>query len=237
MTRTLGLASILAIVLVAGAACAASETASTEAGLIPPPAISIPYGGKIVTEINLSDNDVLGIIKQIIPAIGEVVGSVAPMAAKGPVEARAMGAIKELDFKGFADAISGITNVRLLVVKYGLSPQKPELLKQLDAGVAKLGKFSRVLSDVAMMPGVLALYAEADGGGYVGYAFDTNARSLYAARIVGSADVTKLTKWVADAFKLAFGVRVPTAVSEQPPSAPAPEISPDPAAVPQRVTP
>jgi len=144
-----------------------------------------------------------------------------------------MTAVKDIDFKGLADAISGITNVRVLVVKYGVSPKTPELLKQLDVGVAKLGKFSRVVSGVGMIPGVLALYAQADNVGYVGYAFDSNARSLYALRIVGFADVAKLTKWVTDAVKLAVGVTAPTPVSEEPKSAPAPDSGAAPADAPK----
>ncbi len=210
MRRIQTLAGVLVAALAAGTSCAAMDVASTESGLIPPPAISIPYGGKIVTEINLSDNDVLGMIKQIIPAVGEVAATVMPMAAsaaKGPIDARAMSAVGSIDFQGLADAISGITNVRLLVVKYAATPKMPELMKQLDGGVAKLGRFSRVVSDVGMIPGLLALYAQADGGGYVGYAFNSGERSLYAARVVGSADMSKLTKWVVDTAKSVIGVR------------------------------
>jgi len=211
---------------VTAALCAMAQTASAEGGgLIPPPAISLPYGGKIVTEINLSDNDVLGIIKQIIPAIGELIGSIAPMAAKGPVDAKAMEAIKGIDFRGLSEAISGITNVRVLVAKYGVSLEKPALLKQLDAGVVKLGTFSKVVSDVAMIPGVLALYAQADNGGYVGYAYQSSARTLYAARIVGFADTAKLTKWVMDAIKLATSAVKMPAVPEPKQTPPTPDDS------------
>ncbi|MGC8863635.1 MAG: hypothetical protein ACP5R5_12780 [Armatimonadota bacterium] len=212
-----GFAVILVLLTAAAVRCGAAETAGAARGLIPPPAISVPYGGKVVTEINFSDKDLLGVIKQIIPAIGEVIGTVLPMAAgaaKGPVSEKAVAFLSRIDFKGLADAISGITNFRMLVVKYRATIKPPELTAQLDSGVAKLGQFSRVLSDVSRAPGVLALYAQADGGGYVGYAFDPTARSLYAFRIIGNADYGKLTKWITDAAMLAVDAAT---------SAPAPE--------------
>ncbi|MCX8053235.1 MAG: hypothetical protein N3B12_05455 [Armatimonadetes bacterium] len=204
--------------------CATNRASSAPGGLITPPAISIPYGGKVVTEINFSQSDVLGVIKQIIPALGDLMTNFAPKAAaeaKNPIEARAMTVLKGVDFQAFADAIQGITNIRLLVVKYGAIPKVTDLESQLDYGVAKLGKFSRVLSDISMFPGLVRMYAQADGGGYVGYAFNSKSRVLYAARVLGSADIPKLIKWVADLVKTTLNVTSPTPepVPEQPESA------------------
>jgi hypothetical protein len=195
----------VAILLIALAASGAwAEESTAPGGLIAPPAISTPYGGRVVTELNISDGDLLGIVKQFIPSIGELVAKVAPMAgnqldAKG-VPSAAANAVASLDFKGLADAISGITNVRVVATVYPRKLGEDALMKDLDRGVAKLGKFSRVMSDFAMMPGAMALYAQADNGGYVGYAYDSKSRTLYAARVVGFVDVPKLTKWGTDAM-------------------------------------
>jgi hypothetical protein len=203
MGKTLCLMTVMAVLLAAGCACLAEEPAAgAERGLIPPPAISIPYGGKVVMEANLSDDDVLGIIKAIIPAIGELVGSLAPRAPKGAMDAHAAAAISNIDFKGFSDVISGITNVRVLAVKYGRGFAPAALMSQLDSGVAKLGKFSKVLSVNEPTPALLAFYAQPGNVGCIGYAFDSRSRTLYAARVIGFVDMAKVTKWITDAVKL-----------------------------------
>ena len=231
---------VLALVVCVGTRCGALEAAGAAEGLVPPPAISVPYGGRVVTDINLSDKDLLGVIKQVIPALGEVIGSILPMAAgaaKGPVDEKALALLKGIDFKGLAEAISGITNVRLLVVRYPGPIKTTDLTAHLDSGVAKLGKFSRVLNDISRAPGVLALYAQADGGGYVGYAFDPGGRSLYAFRIIGTADLERLTKWVMNAARLAVGAAGSTPVPSPEPGTASegvtPAPAPEPAAGPQ----
>ncbi len=193
------------------------------ATLIPPPAISVPYGGNVVTEINISDADLLGIIKQIIPAIGEIIQVAAPAMSGGSPEARVkaqLEALQKIDFQGLADAISGIKNIRVLVVKYPRPPEPSLLLKQLDAGVAKLGQFTRIIvhtgdpMPLPFSPSVMAVYAKADGQGYVGYGFERG--KLYAFRIVGSADFEKLIKWGTETVKTVFGAMKVEPVSEIP---------------------
>lgn len=206
MSKSIWLIGALSVVLMASVAWCQTAPPSPAGNLITPPAIPLPYAGRTVTEINISDNDLLGIIKQLIPSIGEVIANVAPMAgreldAKG-VPSAAAEAAASLDFKGLADAISGITNVRIVATAYSRNLGQDQLIKDLDRGVAKLGNFSRIISDFAMMPGAMALYAQADNGGYVGYAYDSKSRMLYAARVVGFVDVPKLTKWGTDAMTI-----------------------------------
>ncbi len=204
-------------------------------GLIPPPPIHIPYGGKVVTEIHFSDSDVLGIIKQVLPAVGEIIATLAPMSAPpghpgAEANALAQGASK-LDFRELTDALSGIKDVRVIVAGYGIPVDRETMLSQIEAGVAKTGTFSKVLSDMAFSPGVFALYAESPNAGYLGFAYDPGSRMLYAARIVGFVDVNKLTKWAVDAAKLLAGeVRTAQPVPEapEPPAEPQPE-EPEPA--------
>ena len=218
--------------------CAAADVAAR--GLIPPPTINIPYGGKVVTDINLSDGDVLGIIKQALPSMGDVFSSLAPMAQQAtgdPKAAAITGMLANVDFKELAEAISGITNFRLVIAKF---PDKGRLstetvLEQFDQGVGKIGKFSRVASDVGMSPGAFGLYAAPNNAGYIGFAFDPGSRTLYAARVVGFVDVAKITKWVADVAKTAIGaaMQTPQPVEEKAlePEAPdAPEAPAEPTA-------
>lgn len=196
-------------------------------GLIPPPAIHIPYGGRVATDINLSDSDVLGIIKQALPAVGDVLRGVAPAIAHsghGQKEMQVVASLAtQLDLKELTEAIAGIKNVRLLVVVYGSGIERDQMLSQLDAGVAKTGKFSRVLGDVGATPGVMALYAEPGNKGYLGFAYDPGSRVLYALRVVGFVDIPRLTKWIGSAAQAVIGAAMPPVAV---PGTPEPEAAP-----------
>ncbi|MGQ9454588.1 MAG: hypothetical protein ACUVRS_06865 [Armatimonadota bacterium] len=202
-------AALLVIMLALSACCVAQAVEKTSGGLIPPPAIMIPSGAKLLTELNISDKDLLGVIKQMIPAIGEVVTTVAPMAAGHDVTTGGVDllrVVQKIDFQALADAISGIRHVRILNVTYARQLDIPGLLGQLDSGVSKLGQFSRVVADVGgITPGLLAIYAQSDGDGYIGYAYEPGSRKLYAFRILGSADIQKFIKWGTDVIKTVVG--------------------------------
>jgi len=208
---------------------AVGQVAESNTGLIPPPAIHIPYGGKIVTDINFSDSDVLGIVKQVLPSIGNLIVEVLPRAidaggthAKGAAELGTV--LSSLNFKELSEAISGIKNIRAIVAVYGNNVSPDRMLEQWDRGVAKIGTFSRVVSDIAMLNGAFALYAQPDNSGYIGFAYEPGSKVLYAVRIVGFVDVAKITKWAADAARLLMGAALP---SEQPDKPQVPEALPD----------
>jgi hypothetical protein len=185
-------------------------------GIIPPPAIHIPYGGKIVTDVNLSDNDVLGVMKQALPSIGEIAGFALAQGQVGAMAGRGLdipmpdpAALGSLDMTELVEAIDGIRNVRLVIARYGGKVDQEKLLAQFNAGVAKTGRFSRVLSDMQFAPGRIAVYAQENNGGYVLGMFDPKENALYAARIVGGVDVPKLFGWVMNMVKKVQPLMVP----------------------------
>ena len=224
-------ASLLLAVLAALPAASVAQTPegaapAAEMGLIPPPAIHIPYGGQIVTEFNFSDNDVLGIIKQAIPAIGEALKAglpargpeQPPASIAGPFGAAAATVISGIDFKGITEAIEGIKNIRVIVATYPRTMNASKLVKDFESGVAKIGKFSKVASDIAFSPGGFAVYAQSDGGGYVGFAYDSRGGVLYAARVVGFVDIPKLVKALGEIGKALGGTAFRIPVREAPPA-------------------
>jgi len=190
----------VSVLAIAGSCAAQGEGAKT--GVTPPPAIYLPAGGKVVTEINLSDDDVLGIIKDSIPAAAGVAKDlVAVKMGANPEAAEAMSSA--IDTTGLMEAISGITNVRVLIARYpsGMSPER--FVKEFSAGVAKAGQFHKVLTDFGFSPGAAGLYALPDNAGSMAFAYDPNSHTAYAARVVGGLDVPKLIKWggnIAKAF-------------------------------------
>ena len=221
MNRTV-LFAFVALTTFSGVSHAATAVPSQACGgLIPPPAIYMPYGGKVITDINLSDGDVLGIIKQIIPSIGEIVKGAVPLAKNNvgasEISQQAMEKlVSSLDFQVLADIVKDIKNIRAVVVVYNASIKPDDILKQFETGVSKAGKFSRLLSDTSSPAGTFALYAEPNNAGYIGFAYDPGKHKVCAARVIGFIDIPKLMKWVTDAAKPFMGMIVPSPEEEQP---------------------
>lgn len=197
MRKALLAFAVIGVLVASGAGCLAQAPAD---GLIPPPPIFLPDGSRIVTELNLSDSDVLGIIKQLIPAVGDMVKEIvqarSAVAQPGVPDTAAKAAVAEsLDFEALSAAIAGIRNVRFLAAHYDREVDPATLMAQLESGVAKAGKFSKLASDFAFAPGGMALYAQPDNAGYMGFRYDEQAKMLYAVRIVGSVDIAGLAQW------------------------------------------
>ena len=219
MSRVSGLLVVL-IVLGAQVCALGASVRSGETGVMPPPALNIPYGAQVATEVNISDNDLLGIIKQTLPA---VLQAVTPLIAQGagaelgkPVDE------KTLDFTPLFESISGVTNLRVIVARLPKTATTAQMMKDVEAGVAKIGKFNKVLADSEFVPGFGVLYAQSDNGGYIGYMYDANRKMLYAARVVGNVDVPKLMTW-ATGLLTKYGIS-----SIQSPTQPGPAPTQDP---------
>lgn len=198
--------------------------------VVTPPAIHLPYGAKVQTEINFSDKDVLGLVRELLPAAGELIsmavsmGGPAAMAhgAKMPVSPEALA---KLDLKPLVEALQGITNFRFVAARFKPGLQGAEALAQFDGGAAKTGAFNRIVTDFSTGPGVLAFYAQAGGSGYLIYHYDAKNGTIRAARLSGSVDYAKLMKWIGDTMKLFAVVPSPSPTSDPAPDA-APQAAP-----------
>jgi len=185
---------LLVLIVLGGRVCVfGAPVQSIEKGITPPPALNIPYGAQVVTELNISDDDLLGIAKQVLP---DVLRTMAPImtrkASSGlgkPVDE------KDLDFTPLFEAISGVTNLRVVVAKMPKTAAKAQIMKDVEAGVAKIGKFSKALADTHAVSGFSLLFAGSDNGGYIGFVYDADQNMLYAARALGNVDVPKLMTW------------------------------------------
>jgi hypothetical protein len=224
MRKVLVAIAVIAIIIMGQCSSWAADNA-VNGKLTTPPAINLPAGGKVVTEINFSDNDVLGIVKKVIPATVETLKSV--VETKGSMQVaqhvnpqiqKAADIAKQIDIQGLMDAIQGIQNVRVLVARYPKSTEPVSFINDFNTGVAKLGEFSKIVSNVDEYKGAIAIYAQPDNVGYVGVVFDISSHTAYAARVVGFIDLPKLIQWAGSVAKAV----IPAFTMEQPsPSAPA----------------
>jgi len=192
-----------------------------EATVVAPLAIYVPSGGKVVTEVNISDDDVLGIIKQALPAAGDVVKEMVGQEGGGGDAKMVVAFAGMVDVKELSEAIAGISNIRLLVVRYPRTVTPEKFIEEFSAGVAKAGPFNKIVSDFGMFPGALGVYAMSNNAGCMGFAYVPAQRTAYAVRVVGGVDVPKLIKWAGSIAKMAMQ-RTKASVEEQPEVAPQP---------------
>lgn len=230
MRRAVTIVSLLVMTSAMAAPVLATAT------VVAPPAIYVPAGGKVVTEINVSDDDVLGIIKQAIPAAGDIVKEMAGQEGGAGGNAKmAVAMAGMVDLKELSEAIEGIKNIRLLVVRYS-QPITPErFVNEFTAGAAKAGQFNKIASDFGFFPGALGIYALPGNAGCMGFAYIPAQRTAYAVRIVGGVDVPKLIKWAGNIAKMAVGQRGKAKVEEQPEDATQPASPAEPAEPPAAV--
>jgi len=175
---------------------------SSAGSIATPPQIMMPYGSDVVTEVNISDTDLLKVIKGFVPMIGDlakgglrqnveaVVGQQA--GTQGP---NVSAVLDTLDLKPLSEAIDGVKSIRILIANYPGKVQKKELLSALDSGAKKIGTFKRIISDVQFTKGVVAVYAQEQNKGYLAYMYEPNSQMLYAGRLVGFLDIQKIIAW------------------------------------------
>lgn len=192
--------TISVVFLASALAFAIAIPSIAQSEVAPPPAIYLPYGGKIVTEINVSDEDVLGIVKQSIPALADVAKQLLPLRFGENAQAVS----EAIDVHDLMQAIEGITNVRIIIAKYPSKISPERFVNEFNVGVAKAGSFNKVLTDFGLSGGAAGLYVLPENAGCIAFAYDPSERTVYAARVVGGLDVPKLIKWVGNVAKAAL---------------------------------
>lgn len=166
------------------------ETPAIE--MVVPPEIATPPGATLVTEVNLSDADVLGMIKQALPAFSQA-------AAGTPGEIG--DTLRQLDLNSLTDAIAGIKQVRAMQFKLAAG-YKPDMILSFyqDMFVPAQG-WSRILFDTSMgSKGAIAVYSRG-GQEFVGIGVDSTKQRAFAVRTVGFVDVPKLAAWAGKTMK------------------------------------
>ncbi len=196
-----------------------------------PPAIHLPYGARVETELNFSDSDVLGLIRELLPAANELIATVAAAGGAIPLGNVSMGqtpeeALSKLDFRPLAEVLEKVTNLRVLVARYKADLPGEEVLAHFNSGAAKAGGFTRIVTDLSLGRGVFAAYSQAEGAGYLMCNYDPTKGKIYAVRLSGSIDFVKLAKWLTETAK--YFIAVPSRPAE--PKETTPETSPEPTA-------
>ena len=170
--------------------------ASAGGRIIPPPPINIPYGAKISCDINISNSDILGIIKQAMLAVAATSDEMLAQAKQnGGEPAEPVTMINKLHLQDLDKLIDGVKGVRVVVARYNKKIDPSVVTKDFEKGLVKTGTFSKASGGLNILPGVVELYSEAENAGYVAFTYDPQQHILCVMRIVGSLDISKLSEW------------------------------------------
>jgi hypothetical protein len=155
--------------------------------------IPAPQGATMITEINMSETDVLGMIKAAIPAFAQSAAG-----AQGEIG----DFIKQLDLGTFSAAIEGVQQVR--VMQFAV-PKTTSLTKTFDFYQEKLPSsdgWSRIAYDASMAPSMAGAVYVRDGKDFFSVGLDLKKGRLIVARTAGFIDVPKMASWFGNAISV-----------------------------------
>lgn len=182
-----------------------------------PADIPVLPGSKLVTEINLADSDILGMIKQAIPAFTQSV-------AGTPGEVGVL--VRELDFDSLAAAIAGVQQIKIRV--YGI-PKTTDPVKSLaffEERLSAADGWSRIVYDISKVPSGAGAAFTRSGQDLLAVGVDLSKNRLSVIRAVGFVDVPKLAAWFGNAIKVFAQLEEKKQAEQQIKPAPAPPKHP-----------
>jgi hypothetical protein len=170
------------------------STSVVFAATVPPPAVHLPDGGTIVTDVNISNTNMLGVIKQTLSSMGSILRSGngdQRFSETDLVSANICG----ISNTEVVDAIRDIKSVRVLVSNYNTNAKSSKLMPLFEKGLAKIGKFSR-MNIGRELPDTALIFAQENNAGYIAAMYEENTGTFVAVRLVGSLDIPKIMGWI-----------------------------------------
>lgn len=146
----------------------------------------------MVNEMNFDQQNLLGAIKQALPAFSKGLGD-------SGVEFG--GFVKIIDLKELASCIEGITALRIVQFSMGKSFDAAKALPQFESQVPDSKGWKRLFYSANLMaPGVVAAYS-LQGKSYLGVLLDGHDDNNYYVGTVGFVDLGKLAGWTGRLLK------------------------------------
>lgn len=156
------------------------------------PVIPAMQGTTLITEVNMSDRDILGMVKQGLTGFAQ-----GAEGAKGDVGE----ALKAMDLNQFVEAIDGVKAVRVMQFKLVPGTKAAQVLGFYEQQFAPTDGWTRILYDTSMVPKtVIAAYTRG-GQEFMIIGVTPTKNRLYIARTVGTVDVPKLANWAGKVAK------------------------------------
>ncbi len=156
------------------------------------PEIPVAPGTTLLTEINITDNDILGMIKQAVPAFVQT----------AQVSGGELGEfLKNADLNTLVDAFQDVEVVRAMQFRLAATTTPASVMSFYAGKLTAEDGWSRVLYDASVVgKGTVSVYAR-DSQDFFVVGTDPVKKSVYAVRTVGFVNVPKLAAWAGNSMK------------------------------------
>ncbi len=162
----------------------------------------------MLDEINLDQQNLLGMIKQALPAFSKGLGE-----ARGDVGAFA----KAMSFSDLAGCIQGLTALRVVHFRAKQPTESAALLSAFEAQLPESKGWKRIVYSSEMMkPAIVTAYSQ-EGKAFLGIMLNGHGDSFYVST-QGFVDLGKLATWTGGFLKVIGTHETPRAVPEAPPA-------------------
>jgi len=157
-----------------------------------PVEIPVLPDSKLVTEINLADSDILGMIKQAIPAFARSVegtpGDVGDL-------------VRELDFNSLSAVIAGVQQIYVRVYDIPKTTDSVKALAFFEERLSVTDGWSRLVYDISKAPTNAGAVFTKSGQDFLAIGVDLSKGRLSVIKTAGFIDVPKLAAWFGNAVK------------------------------------
>lgn len=155
------------------------------------PMLNLPDGSRVLFELNLSQDNLLDMVKQAIPSFFEGAKACGDLGE----------AIQKIDLNGLYASIEGIKSLRVTNFHAKAKTEQSTLLSYLEKQLPNSKGWERIYYDTTLVPNsVIAAYEQNDS--YVFFKVDTKTNDNYVVGTTGFIDIPKLSKWVGNLISL-----------------------------------
>lgn len=167
--------------------------------IMPQPWIPIPANGKIMTEVCLTDDDLLGVIKRATAVLAKSTkGEKSPENKPENEAASSTGAATlqiGFELKDVAAVVQGLRAIRFVVIRCSGDKTAEQIAAEFDSKLDG-NRWRRVASDLGLFGGSAAFYMDTKDGDIMGFGYNPDNKMIYAGHVVGSIDLAKLMGFI-----------------------------------------
>ncbi len=172
------------------------------------PSIPMPPGTTLLTEINLSDSDILEAVKMMIPAFAQGIAGTEGEVGK---------ALAQIDLTALSEAVRGVKQVRVIQMQLGAKPDTASIVSVFEKALPSEDGWLRSIYDTTIVKnGAVAVYTRS-GQEFFLFAVAPDKQRAVAARIVGFIDIPKIAAWAGNIAKQFVEATAATPTKERQP--------------------
>lgn len=199
--KKISLLAIIAIFAIAPAYSAKPATSNkviskpTEIQRVKAPKFDLPDGARVMLEVNLNQDNLLGMFKQAIPSFLKGLNDSTGKTGSEKPTVELLSLVNKLDLNSLYASVQGVKALRVsnYEIKDKIDPSK--LLNYFEKQLPSSKGWDRIYLDTQTIPqGTVAVYES--NNNYAAFIIDPVNNQNFIVSTVGFIDIPKLTEWL-----------------------------------------